>query len=375
MNVAIVMSSGDNLSGGGGLERRFLRLYRYFQEHGYENIYVITEPAFLQVAENAGIPVDGSRILLVPQGTFSSPKRNDLFKPISYVLSSLRLWKIVRDNDIDILHFIFPYRRLIPFLLMPFSCKKKILSFVNNVYSQSGRFPNFKSSFIHHYYFNLVDTIDSFYSYFPVNFKRYSKKTRLAPCSFTDYSKFDFERGTKENWIVCAGRLEEYKGISLFLTAAIKLYAAMSDQERASWKVFLYGKGPMEEEIKLSINNSGLNDFICIDYHPRMYEILNKSKIFVSPHLVENNPSQSLLEAMAAENAVIVTDVGDTRRLVNEEVAVIIPPCEDKLALAMLDLVRDEAKANHLGKNARVFVTSNCTIEKFADYLMDIWVS
>ena len=83
-----------------------------------------------------------------------------------------------------------------------------------------------------------------------------------------------------------------------------------------------------KEELKL--NNvyfeGGVSD-------PSIY--LMKSKIFISIQSDNNYPSQSLLEAMASENAIVASDVGETRRIVTDKEGILIPLSAKKIVEAL----------------------------------------
>ena len=62
--------------------------------------------------------------------------------------------------------------------------------------------------------------------------------------------------------------------------------------------------------------------------------ILNRTAINVQLQEDDNYPSQSLLEGMASGNAIVATDVGLTRRLVDESNGILIPSPSATGALA-----------------------------------------
>jgi glycosyltransferase involved in cell wall biosynthesis len=104
-------------------------------------------------------------------------------------------------------------------------------------------------------------------------------------------------------------------------------------------------------------------------------EKLENSLIFVSLQQIENYPSQSLLEAMATGNAVIATDVGLTHLLVNEEMGIRIDYNVDSLVNAIEYLYNNEVKACLMGKKGSQFVRDNHTVDKFWNYLRQIYLS
>jgi glycosyltransferase involved in cell wall biosynthesis len=100
--------------------------------------------------------------------------------------------------------------------------------------------------------------------------------------------------------------------------------------------------------------------------------VLARTKIFVSLQRYENYPSQSLLEAMASGCAVIATDVGDTRLLLDESCALLIPRDADALAAAIRSLLDDGPRRAALGEAARARVLKDHTVERFAVYFKEL---
>ena len=85
-----------------------------------------------------------------------------------------------------------------------------------------------------------------------------------------------------------------------------------------------------------------------------------------------NYPSQSLIEAMACENAIIASDVGETRRLVDSEVGILVPLSAISIANAIISLLDDPIECALKGKKARIKVLNEHTLEKFVEYFKGI---
>lgn len=101
------------------------------------------------------------------------------------------------------------------------------------------------------------------------------------------------------------------------------------------------------------------------------FEILRRSKIFLALQEKENYPSQALLEAIASGCAIIATDVGETRKLLDDSCAVLIPYDADRLSDAILFLLDDAAKRRDMAEIARRKVFKDHTVERFADYFLE----
>lgn len=189
----------------------------------------------------------------------------------------------------------------------------------------------------------------------------------ITPCSFTDYSKCKI--GDKSTFQVAfSGRLEKDKNPDLFVQAAIDLSIKYP-------KIIFHimGEGRLSIDIKDKVKTSGLNNVIYHGFHPQPTEILADSSVFVSIQTTNNYPSQSVLEAMGCGNAIIATDVGDTRMFINKENGLLINLNVDELVKAIETLYLNKELRDKLGNYAYSYVRENHTVEKMADYYIDLF--
>ena len=229
---------------------------------------------------------------------------------------------------------------------------------------------NWKAQLLYRIGFECCDAIDTLYSDIAPRFPSYAEKLHVSPCSFTDYSRYQ-PTDPKENWIVFAGRLEAFKNPELFIEAT---HLAKDVLREHGWKCLLFGDGILRERVEGRIARYDLFDLIDIDQVPDLSPTLNRSRIFASIQQTENYPSQVLLEAMAAGNAIIATDVGETRRIVDEEVGLLFDPqTAENLAAAMRTLASDNTLCAHLASNARARILDQHTVNRFASYMEALW--
>jgi glycosyltransferase involved in cell wall biosynthesis len=195
----------------------------------------------------------------------------------------------------------------------------------------------------------------------------WAEKIRVAPCTFTDYERFA-PALKKQNWVVFAGRFIELKNPLLFVQAIPQVLNAHPEVQ-----FLMFGAGPLQYPIKQTVARLGVGDVISVRYEPDLAFFLAQSKVFVSIQKDENYSSQSLLEAMACENAVVASDVGETFRWVGEETGVRIESTPESLAAAIIELFDDPELLRRKGKNARQKVLQKHTVDHFARYLLDIY--
>ena len=191
-------------------------------------------------------------------------------------------------------------------------------------------------------------------------------KVIAAPCSFTDISRCQ-PASKREKWIVFLGRFIENKAPLLLARSIPQVIARYPDAH-----FYLLGEGYLQGRLESLVHELGIVDYVTIRFEPHPTKILNRSSIFVSLQVLENYPSQSLLEAMACGNAIVATDVGETWRLVDEQNGVRIPATKDALADAIIQLLNDsELSQKQRASRQRVF--SEHTPERFFHYITQVY--
>jgi len=87
----------------------------------------------------------------------------------------------------------------------------------------------------------------------------------------------------------------------------------------------------------------------------------------------ENLGSSSLLEAMASGNAVVATDVGQTRQIVDATVGHLTPVDPVALADAITALLDDPVGTAEKGRAARERVLARYGPEQYVDSLLRVY--
>lgn len=382
MRVAIVMR-GDSVTG--GAERRFVRLFEHLRKHG-EDIHLIVNSKLHKDLLDANfleyIPAIGSTNVSVAfSGSIAehnnkihvySDKQGARFvNLLSYNLWVIRAITVLKPN---IVHLPLLQKSLLPFYFWLYLFRS--IKVVNTVALSWFAYPTkipFSLLQLAKLVWRRANALDSLYPGFLSCYgKRYHHKTHFTPCSFTDTDKFA-PSYPKAKEIVFAGRLVQEKNPLLLIQALAELQRE-EQSLLAGWRVYILGQGPMKQAIKTEIGKAGLDYIISISHVACTSTFLRHSRIFVSLQKTENYPSQSLLEAMASGNAIIATDVGETRRLVDAKTGLLVH--EDNplsLAKALTELIINEGKCYQLGLAARERVLSHCSLTHFAGYLKGVW--
>ena len=174
----------------------------------------------------------------------------------------------------------------------------------------------------------------------------------------------------KEPWVVFAGRLVEEKNPLLFIDAMPTVLRAVP-----AARFFLLGEGPLRPLIEGTVDRLNLRGVVEIGFRADPASVLGKARVFVSLQRTENYPSQSLLEAMACETAVVATDVGLTWKLVDGTVGVRVKPDPGCVAEAVTRLLQEPDRAGAMGKRGRERVVAHHSTEAYLAYLEKLYGS
>ena len=360
LRIAIILT-GRSLEGGGGAERRFFRLWAYVNEKRPGACELIVNDSLYRSAVAAKICDRNSEapVTIVPDGN-----------PLSL---SWRLYRTVKQRRIRVAHIVLAQIRVMPFYLMLGLDRSVIVTHTVTAshFAHPVKVPLHRLV-ASRYLWLLARRIDSLYEGFVDQYarrRRLARKVSISPCSFTDVTQYTSTL-EKEPLIVFAGRLDHEKNPLLFVEAIRQLRT----RTNGDWHALIAGDGPMREQVVEAVRNAKLDGLIEINRFADMSPVFARSAVFVSTQRTENYPSQSLIEAMVARNAIIATDVGETRRLVRDgDTGLLTTPDARQLADKLELLINDSALREALGTRARHLVLAQHTLARFAGYIEAMW--
>jgi glycosyltransferase involved in cell wall biosynthesis len=193
-------------------------------------------------------------------------------------------------------------------------------------------------------------------------------KMFCAPNSFVNVEQYKPEK-KNVNQIVFAARLNDFKNPELYLNAINETHEQCPQAE-----FHLLGTGPLRERIKRRLHTLGLQCRVHSGFMWDTSRVLNKSSINVHLEEEDNYPNQSLLEGMAAGNAIVATDVGLTRRLAGEDNGIVIPPSDTRaLTKAMIWMLEHPGETLKMGKRSREKVLREHTLDSYLKYIEDVY--
>ena len=367
--TAFILISG---SGVGGAEKRFVRTFLHLQRDD-DSYHLILNQGLHDALLELGFGLEGNRnvkVLRHSLGPMSDPRRRKLYM----LLYPWQCLQIALASNIQTVHLLgsgvyigFPYAAVSRFR-PGFRIVVSIYDVaVDQTVSRLTR-PLFR------FMLRRADAIDLLSDDIRDRLveSRYNAGGQLAgklhvmPCSFADYRGFE-AREPRPDRVTFLGRLEAIKRPLLFVDAMPGIL-----RRHPGTEFQILGRGPLEEAIRQRIAELGIADRVTVRFATAPQEYLSRSKIFVSLQHDNNYPSQSLLEAMACENAVVATDVGETWKLVNDDTGLRVAADSDSVARAIGDLLDDPERLARLGRGARRLVTTEHTIERAAAHLRDL---
>jgi len=345
----------------GGAEIRFAGLCDYFfkkNDAASPKVFLIVNPALNERLIEAGILRMGHPAILVEQLTEKNflTYRSNLKKAIK---------KYAKKNDI--IHFI----GFSP-LLRPRSMKS-LLSITHSNLNIGG----VKQKYFIYLSALLADSIDvldkEIFKKIKNIFFWKSKKIYLTSNSFCDpdlYKPVPIEE--KKNWIVFLGRFTPVKQVEKLMTLLPLISEQLKDKMNIKPTFFFLGHGELEDTLlQIKQHDAFKNIDIEMYYEKKPYKILNQSRIFLSLQFHNNYPSRSLLEAMAAGNIPLVTDIGDTRSVAKPEFSYYVPEnfvAEDLSREIIKIFELSDAERNEKIQLARYFIIAEHTVEKMKSY-------
>src|SRR3989338_5009305 len=125
-------------------------------------------------------------------------------------------------------------------------------------------------------------------------------------------------------------------------------------------KFIIMGDGPLMTYLKREANSLGISDSVIFaGWRADVPAVMSVFDIFVLPSLNEGM-GRVLVEAMLLKKPIIASNVGGIPDLIrNGENGILIPPASpDKLAEAIIDLIKSKDKRNRMGERGRFIAES-----------------
>ncbi len=134
--------------------------------------------------------------------------------------------------------------------------------------------------------------------------------------------------------IVSVGRLSYEKNIPFLLSVARDICA------RTNAVFFICGDGPLREQAEEALRTSGLRDRIrLLGEQDTVWPLMKAAQAFVSTSFFEGQPN-AVLEAMACECPLVLSDIPAHREFLGDESAAIVPMIREEFVRAILRVLQ-----------------------------------
>jgi len=354
-NYAILISAKKRP---GGIERRFFRIFLNLIEKN-EPCYLFAFKTFIEDLKSES-QTEIPNIVMLPH-----------IKRIFLIFQCLHIIYVCKRMKISSIH-IAANPSVLSSIMVVLGRFFSIDISVSSVASSQITKKDFKlinriCIMITYYLVKRIDFLsDSIYYHHSKIWKIDKKKVFISPCSFMSRLVIDEKHVINNNRaidICFVSRLTPHKGFELLIDTLIGIENCLN--------IRICGEGPLDayyekRKDKLSQHN------IDIGYCKNTFDVYRKSKIFLSLQDKNNYPSQSLFEAIYSDCAVIATDVGETREMLNDSNAILIQPLVMDLQSSIFVLLNNEKKRLELAEKAKCEVFAEHTVEKFSLYIMNL---
>ena len=132
-----------------------------------------------------------------------------------------------------------------------------------------------------------------------------------------------------------------------------------------------------DKNIEAHINNKNIGSFVkLIDEQNNIHEQINLFDCLVMNSSWGEAFPNVIGEAMLSEIPCIVTDIGDSKRIIGDKGIIVKPNCENDLAKAIneiIDMNKDDYE--YLGKTAREKIIKNYSISSVYEKYNKIYVN
>jgi len=173
--------------------------------------------------------------------------------------------------------------------------------------------------------------------------------------------------------IAFAGRLVWEKGADVLLRAFAKVVAQIPQA-----RLLMAGDGPERRDLAVLIDRLNLNANVCLLGHlsrEKLEDCFATVWLQVVPSRWEEPFGIVAAEALMRGTAVVATDSGGLAEMIRHgETGLLVPADQpDALGEALLALLQDPARTEHMGRNGREFALRYLTEDTFVDRFLDLY--
>lgn len=270
----------------------------------------------------------------------------------SIIVDAFRLLTFLKKEKMQILHVYYTYDTLLAFIVKIFCRNIKIvrsfegaLDLFGTKYCLMSRIlPKYNgliyiSEYIKQYY------IRKFPSLIPSN-----SKIIFNPPGFEINDNLQIQHYASDKIITCVSGLNKYKNLFILLDVMNIL-----KKSEPTCKLFIIGDGPFKTKLQEKIHLLNLESSVfLLGYRSNVQEYLDKTSIYVHPADQEGF-GMAVIEAMSRQCAVVVSNAGGLKEIVNDGIdGILAAPYDANDWVYKIKLLFDsQEKIDFLGTNAK----------------------
>jgi glycosyltransferase involved in cell wall biosynthesis len=175
------------------------------------------------------------------------------------------------------------------------------------------------------------------------------------------------------NFILSIARIEKDKGIQNIIAALPIILIELPDT-----KLMVVGDGSYAPELRKQVKKLKIESnviFTGMLSFESLPDYFNACDLFVNPTIRQNGYDLTILEAMACEKPVVVSNIGSVPTVIEDGVdGLLVPPGDiKKLAEAVIKVLTDKELAERLGKAARKKIVEKFSIESMVEGTIKVY--
>jgi glycosyltransferase involved in cell wall biosynthesis len=164
--------------------------------------------------------------------------------------------------------------------------------------------------------------------------------------------------------------LRQFKRHDLFLQSAKRI---VDQYPGKKIKFIIAGDGPRREVIKGQIKKLGLQNFVVmLGYVEVVPELLSTLDIFILTSDSKEGVPQSVIQALMMGKAVVATDAGSTKDLLDNNFILVNSKVDD-ISDALISLISDTKFRNTISESARKSVLNSFSIDIMVNKIMKVY--
>ena len=302
----------------GGIERYTDHLATHLEKFGYEVIIVTSNHDSLITEERKPHHIYRLPIYSLFSKRYPIPKKNNIYKEIIKKLESENISAVVCNTRFHLTSLIgskFAKKKQIPVLVIEhgsshFTVNNKVLDFFGAIYEHL--LTNHLKKFVSNFY-GVSEKCNVWLKHFKIDAKGtfYNSIDKNAYKNFND--KHYLANREEKIVITYAGRIIKEKGIIELLEAYQNIVSKYKNTI-----LVVAGDGPILEKLKQDYDNKNIKFVDKLDYNSVM-ALYNDTDIFVYPSMYPEGLPTSILEAGIMKCAIIATDRGGTKEVINDK--------------------------------------------------------